>query len=100
MSEPEPSALRADRLGLWWVLAAGLVVAVAFGATGHPLRATAEFAGTCVGVGGLRALLPKRVLGALVVRRGRRFVCDDPARRSHAGNSLVGDVEDPDGRST
>ncbi len=72
MSEPEPSALEAERLGLWWVVAAGLAVGVAFGATGHPLRATAAFAGTCLGAGLLRAVLPKRILGALVVRR--RFI--------------------------
>lgn len=69
MSDPGPSDLRADRLGLWWLLAAGLAVAVALGASGHPLRATAAFAGTCLGTGVLRAVLPKAVLGALVVRR-------------------------------
>jgi hypothetical protein len=69
VSEPEPAAPPADRLGLWWLVAAGLLVAVALGATGHPLRATFAFAGTCLGAGALRALLPKRILGALVVRR-------------------------------
>lgn len=68
MPEPAPPPPRADRLGLWWLLAAGLAVGVAFGATGHPLRATAAFAGTCLGAGVLRALLPVRVLGSLVVR--------------------------------
>ena len=69
MPPSEPSALRPERLGLWWVVAAGLLVGVAMGAAGHPLRATAAFAGTCVGAGVLRAVLPMRLLGALVVRR-------------------------------
>jgi hypothetical protein len=69
VSEPDPAGPPADRLGLWWLVAAGLLVGVGLGASGHPLRATFVFAGTCLGAGVLRALLPKRILGALVVRR-------------------------------
>jgi hypothetical protein len=69
VGETRPPDLRADRLGLWWLLAAGLSIAVGLGATGHPLRATAAFAGTCLGAGILRATLPQGILGALVVRR-------------------------------
>ena len=69
MGDTGPADLRADRLGLWWLVAAGLVIGVALGASGHPLRATAAFAGTCLGAGILRATLDERILGALVVRR-------------------------------
>ena len=69
MAAPDPPVLPADRLGLWWLVAAGLVVGVVLAATGHPLRATVAFATTCVGASVLRALLPMRILGALVVRR-------------------------------
>lgn len=69
MPATEPSALPADRLGLWWLVAAGLVVGVVLAALEHPLRATAVLAATCIGGGILRATLPPRLLGALVVRR-------------------------------
>lgn len=56
-------------LGLWWVLAAGLLVAFAFVATDHLLRGTVVM-GATLGVSAvLRAVAPTERAGGLVVRR-------------------------------
>ena len=66
-SEPRPpivSGLRA-----WWLPVAGLVVALAFVATDHMLRAGASFGGSMLLAAGLRAVLPESLAGGLVVRQ-------------------------------
>ncbi|MFV0462177.1 MAG: DUF3017 domain-containing protein [Nostocoides sp.] len=55
-------------LASWWVLAVGVLAAVVFGATAHPLRATYAFAVALLVAGGMRALLPDVMAGGLVVR--------------------------------
>ncbi len=67
--EPDRRAPVAHGLGVWWVLAVGLVGAVGFSATDHHLRATVLFSGSCLVAGALRAVLPKERAGGLVVRR-------------------------------
>lgn len=57
------------RLNLWWVLAAGVVVALGFGATDHMLRCTGTLTLTLVLCAVLRAFLPDETAGGLVVRR-------------------------------
>jgi hypothetical protein len=66
-TEPRPPI--APGLGAWWVLAVGLVGAVAFSATDHHLRATVLFSGSCLVAAVLRAVLPQTRAGGLVVRR-------------------------------
>lgn len=56
------------RLAAWWIFAVGVVGAVAFGATAHPLRATYAFTAALVVAGVLRALLSPPTAGGLVVR--------------------------------
>ncbi len=63
---PEPPV--AGRLGLWWVLAAGLVVGLVLVATTHLLRATAAFGGTLLLAAVIRAVLPTGKVGAIAVR--------------------------------
>lgn len=46
----------------------GLLVALFFGATAHPLRATVVLSGSCLVAAVLRALLPQGDAGGLVVR--------------------------------
>ncbi len=67
--DPEPRPPVAPGLGVWWIVAAGLVTAVAFSATDHHLRATVMFSGSCLLAGVLRAVLPTDRAGGLVVRR-------------------------------
>lgn len=65
-TEPRPpivSGLRA-----WWLPMAGLLVAMAFVATDHMLRAGVSFGGSMLLAAGLRAFLPESLLGGLVVR--------------------------------
>lgn len=57
------------RLSLWWVLAAGVLVALGFAATDHMLRATVAFAGSLAVAAAIRALAPDERAGGLVVRR-------------------------------
>lgn len=57
------------RLNLWWVLAAGIVVALGFGATDHMLRCTGTLTVTLLVCAVLRAFLPDETAGGLVVRR-------------------------------
>lgn len=67
--ETEPRPPVAPGLGVWWVVAAGLVGAVALSATDHHLRATVLFSGSCLLAAVLRAVLPTNKAGGLVVRR-------------------------------
>ncbi|MEO7070942.1 MAG: DUF3017 domain-containing protein [Nostocoides sp.] len=67
--ETEPRPPVAPGLGVWWIVAVGLVGGVAFSATDHHLRATVMLSGSCLLAGVLRAVLPQRRAGGLVVRR-------------------------------
>ncbi len=58
----------AGSLRWWWLLAAGMVVALAFVATTHLLRATGAFGATLVLAAVVRAVVPGRAVGALAVR--------------------------------
>lgn len=58
-----------EHLNLWWVLAAGSVVGLAFAAADHMWRCWATFAGTLILCAVLRVVLPDPVCGGLVVRR-------------------------------
>ncbi|MDO5504136.1 MAG: DUF3017 domain-containing protein [Actinomycetia bacterium] len=64
--EPRPTVI--DGLRLWWLPAAGLVVALAFLWTDHMWRAGASFAGSLWLAAGLRAAFPEERAGGLVVR--------------------------------
>jgi hypothetical protein len=66
-NEPRPPV--APGLGVWWIVAVGLVGGVAFSATDHHLRATVMLSGSCLVAGVLRAVLPQQKAGGLVVRR-------------------------------
>lgn len=65
--EPRP-AISADLRWPWFLLAAGLVIALLFVATDHILRATLALGGSLLGAAGLRAVLPERAAGGLRVR--------------------------------
>ncbi|HYN30548.1 MAG TPA: DUF3017 domain-containing protein [Dermatophilaceae bacterium] len=56
------------RLALWWGLAGGVVVALAFAWTDHMLRAAATFAAALAAAAVARALAPTELAGGLVVR--------------------------------
>lgn len=56
-------------LGAWWLLAAGLAVAMGFVATDHMWRATAMLSLSLLLAGVLRLTLPTQAAGGLVVRR-------------------------------
>lgn len=58
-----------EHLNLWWLLAAGMLVALAFAATDHMWRAWGSFSLSLGVCGLLRAVLPDEVCGGLVVRR-------------------------------
>lgn len=64
--EPRPPIVSA--LGLWWVPMAGLVVGLLFIATDHMWRAGASMAASLWLAAALRAILPERAAGGLVVR--------------------------------
>jgi len=65
-TEPRPPIVSA--LGLWWVPMAGLVVGLLFIATDHMWRAGASMAASLWLAAALRAILPERAAGGLVVR--------------------------------
>ncbi|MCA1782925.1 MAG: DUF3017 domain-containing protein [Dermatophilaceae bacterium] len=64
--EPRPPIVSA--LGLWWLPALGLLVALGFVATDHMWRAGASFAGSLWLAAALRAGFPEERAGGLVVR--------------------------------
>lgn len=64
--EPRPPIVSA--LGVWWIPVLGLLVACGFVATDHMLRAGASFGAAMWVAAALRAFLPERVAGGLVVR--------------------------------
>lgn len=64
--EPRPPIVSA--LGLWWLLALGLVVGMAFIATDHMWRAGASVAASLWLAAWLRASFPEERAGGLVVR--------------------------------
>lgn len=66
-SEPRPVVM--SDLGLWWLLALGLLVGLVFIATDHMWRAGASVAGSLWVAAGLRAWFPDERSGGLVVRR-------------------------------
>ena len=65
--EPRPPIVRGLRA--WWLPVAGLMVALAFVATDHMLRAGAAFGGSMLLAAALRAFLPESLAGGLVVRQ-------------------------------
>lgn len=65
-TEPRPPIVSA--LGLWWLPVIGMLTACAFVATDHMLRAGASFGAAMFLAAGLRAVLPERLAGGLVVR--------------------------------
>lgn len=56
-------------LNAWWVLAAGMVLSLAFVATDHMWRATGTMSLTLVVAAVLRVALPTEKAGGLIVRR-------------------------------
>jgi hypothetical protein len=64
--EPRPPIV--SDLGLWWLPALGLVVALLFVATDHMWRAGASFAGSMWLAAAIRAFYPEERAGGLVVR--------------------------------
>lgn len=58
----------AGRLRWWWVLSAGLAVALYLMGTTHLLRGTAMMGGTLVLAALIRLVLPSEAAGALAVR--------------------------------
>lgn len=66
---PEPRPPIVSGLRAWWLPMAGLLVAMAFVATDHMLRAGASFGGSMLLAAGLRAVLPESIAGGLVVRQ-------------------------------
>lgn len=68
-SEPRPPIV--SGLGLWWLPALGLVVALLFVATDHMWRAGASFAGSMWLAAAIRAFYPDERAGGLVVRDRR-----------------------------
>lgn len=65
-AEPRPPIV--SNLGLWWLLAIGLVVALLFVATDHMWRAGASFACSMWLAAAIRAFYPEERAGGLVVR--------------------------------
>lgn len=65
-TEPRPPIV--SDLGLWWLLAIGLVIALLFVATDHMWRAGASFAGSMWLAAAIRAFYPDERAGGLVVR--------------------------------
>lgn len=65
-SKPAPVM---EHLRLWWLLAAGILLALAFAATDHMWRCTGTLVGTLVACAVLRVVSPPEVAGGLVVRR-------------------------------
>jgi hypothetical protein len=65
---PKAPGLANSRLGLWWVVAAGLVVGLVVIVSNHVLRGGAIMTFTLAGAGVLRLVLPARRVGALAVR--------------------------------
>lgn len=63
-----PVGIAKGRLGLWWVVAAGLAVGVAVVVTGHVLRGGFTMVLTLLVAGLLRLFLPADRVGALAVR--------------------------------
>ncbi|KAB7743655.1 DUF3017 domain-containing protein [Nostocoides sp. F2B08] len=66
-AEPRPPIV--SNLGLWWLLAIGLVVALLFVATDHMWRAGASFACSMWLAAAIRAFYPDERAGGLVVRQ-------------------------------
>jgi multisubunit Na+/H+ antiporter MnhB subunit len=64
--EPRPPIV--SSLGLWWLLAIGLVIALLFVATDHMWRAGASFACSMWLAAAIRAFYPDERAGGLVVR--------------------------------
>ena len=65
-TEPRPPIV--SDLGLWWLLAIGLVIALLFVATDHMWRAGASFACSMWLAAAIRAFYPDERAGGLVVR--------------------------------
>jgi len=65
-AEPRPPIV--SNLGLWWLLALGLAVALLFVATDHMWRAGASFACSMWLAAAIRAFYPDERAGGLVVR--------------------------------
>lgn len=64
---PRPP-LEVAPLRAWWLVLAGLVVALLFVATDHILRATVSLAGTLLLAAAIRVFLPPEQAGGVIVR--------------------------------
>lgn len=65
---PRPVGIVNTALGLWWLVALGMVSGVVVVVAGHVLRGGAIMVLTLAGAGVLRLLLPARRVGSLAVR--------------------------------